>query len=187
MTRLSLFAILLVTGPIMAVGTALADQTDPELDALFSALAAPGGDASEARVIQLEIERRWFVAPETGVSLLFDRAVVALNDRDPALAVVLTSHVTGLAPSFAEGWVLAGHAYAAAGQPQDAARAYAEAVRLEPRHFDALARLGDLAVEAGDKPAALARYRAALLLNPHLDAVRARAEALRDEAARREI
>ena len=83
--------------------------------------------------------------------------------------------------------MLAGHARAAAGQPQDAMRAYAEAVRLEPRHWGALARLGDLAVEADDKAAALARYRQALLVNPRLDAVRARADALRDEAARREI
>ena len=173
--------------PLVLLASAAADQTDPKLDPLFDALRAPGGDAAEARAIQDEIEGLWFEAPETGVALLFDRAVVALNDRDPGLAVVLTGHVTGLAPSFAEGWMLAGHAYSAAGQPQDAARAYAEAVRLEPRHFDALARLGDLAMEAGDKPAALARYREALLINPHLEAVRARADALRDEAARREI
>ena len=183
MTALRILALL----PLLVTGPALADQDDPALDALFDRLTAPGSDADEARAVQSEIEERWFEAPETGVRLLFDRAVVALNDRDPSLAVVLTSHVTGLAPSFAEGWVLAGHARAAAGQPQDAARAYAEAVRLEPRHFTALARLGDLAVEAGDKATALARYRAALLINPHMDAVRARADALRDEAARREI
>ena len=181
--------VLAILAPLAALAapSALADQTDPELDALFAALTAPGSDAAEARAVQDEIEARWFVAPETGVSVLFDRAVLALNAEDPGLAVVLTHHVTGLAPSFAEGWVLAGHAYSAAGRNQDAARAYAEAVRLEPRHFMALARLGDLAVEAGDKHAALSRYRAALLLNPHLEGVRARADALRDEAARREI
>ena len=172
---------------LLAAPAALADQTDPELGALFDTLTAPGSDAAEVKAAQDEIEARWFAAPETGVSVLFDRAVLALNARDPGLAIVLTGHVTGLAPSFAEGWVLAGHAYSAAGQNQDAARAYAEAVRLEPRHYTALARLGDLAVEAGDKPAALARYRAALLLNPHLKSVRVRADALRDEAARREI
>ena len=186
MTALRTLPALLSVG-LLALATARADQTDPALDALFEALTAPGSDAEAAREVQDEIEARWFAAPETGVAVLFDRAVLALNDRDPALAVVLTGHVTGLAPSFAEGWVLAGHAYAAAGQPQDAARAYAEAVRLEPRHYTALARLGDLAVEAGDKRAGLARYRAALLVNPHLGAVRSRADALRDEAARREI
>lgn len=168
-------------------GPAFADQNDPGLPALFDALASPAGSAAEAAAVQDEIERAWFAAPETGVALVFDRAVLALNDRDPSLAVVLTDHLTGLAPSFAEGWVLAGHAHSAANQPQDAARAYAEATRLEPRHFTALTRLGDLAVEAGDEEAALRRYRAALLINPHLDAVRARADALRDGAARREI
>lgn len=170
-----------------SLALAVAQTPEPTLDDLFAALAAPDGDAAEAAAVADEIEARWFAPPETGISLLFDRTVIALNERDPALAVVLSKHVTGLAPSFAEGWVLAGHAYSAANQPQDAALAYAEAVRLEPRHWQALTRLGDLALEGGDKPAALSRYRAALLVNPHLDEVRARADGLRDEAARQEI
>ena len=171
----------------LAVAPASAQEREADLDSLFEALRSPSGDAAEVARIESEIEAAWFAPPETGVAILFERAVQALNARDPALAVVLTGHVTGLAPSFPEGWVLAGHAHSAADQPQEAARAYAEAVKLEPRHYEALARLGDLAMEAGDKAAALDRYREALLLNPHLGAVRARADALRDEAARREI
>ena len=166
---------------------ALADQNDPRLDGLFAALRAPEGTAADAAATRDRIEAIWFVPPETGIGILFDRAVVALNERDPAAALDLVSHVNGLAPSYAEGWVLAGHAHSAAGDTGAAARAYAEAVRLEPRHFTALARLGDLAVEANDKRGALRRYREALLLNPHMDEVRARAEALRDEIGSREI
>ena len=170
-----------------SAGSALADQTDPRLDALFAALRAPDGTNADAEVTQGRIEEIWFAAPETGIGLLFDRAVIALNEREPGLALDLLSHLHGLAPSYAEGWVLAGHAHSAAGDTGAAARAYAEAVRLEPRHFTALARLGDLAVEAGDKRGALRRYREALLLNPHMTEVRARAEALRDEIGSREI
>ena len=177
----------LVLAAILLASPARAEEADATLDTLFAVLAAPSSTQAEARAAQEEIEARWFVPPETGVGILFDRAVTALNDRDPALAVVLTGHVTGLAPSFAEGWVLAGHARAAAGQPQDAMRAYAEAVRLEPRHYAALARLGDLAFEAGDRRAALSRYREALLVNPHLAEVRERADRLRDEVRPGEI
>ena len=176
----------LLTG-LLSLGPALADQTDPRLDALFADLRASDGTAADAARTQSEIEALWYAPPETGVGLLFDRAVAAMNDREPAVALVLLGHLQGLAPSYAEGWVLAGHAHSAVGDSGAAARAYAEAVRLEPRHYAALGRLGDLALEAGDKPGALARYREALLLNPHLSEIRARAESLRDEIGSREI
>ena len=186
--RVSLSALLSAFGVcLVAPACALADQNDPRLDGLFAALRAPQGSAADAVATQARIEEIWFVPPETGIGILFDRAVMALNAREPALALDLVSHVNGLAPSYAEGWVLAGHAHSAAGDSGAAARAYAEAVRLEPRHFTALTRLGDLAVEAGDKRGGLRRYREALLLNPHLDAVRARADGLRDEIGSREI
>lgn len=180
------FLAFLSTG-LLSLSPALADQTDPRLGALFADLAAPDGTAADAARTQEEIEALWYAPPETGVGVLFDRAVAALNDREPGRALTLLSHVHGLAPSYAEGWVLAGHAHSAANDAGAAARAYAEAVRLEPRHYAALARLGDLALEANDKPGALRRYRQALLLNPHLAEVRARAEALRDEIGSREI
>ena len=163
-----------------AVSPAAADQTDPRLDALFDALRAPSGTAAEAEATQSRIEAIWYAPPETGVGLLFDRAVTALNADETRLAREILTHVNGLAPRYAEGWVLAGHAHSRAGDTGEAARAYAEAVRLEPRHWTALTRLGDLAAEAGDEAGALRRYREALLINPHLEEVRARARALQD-------
>lgn len=165
----------------LIAGPAAADQRDARLDELFERLKA--GDASA----QSEIEDAWYAPPEAGVSVLFGRAVEAMNADDTDLALVLAGHVNGLAPSFAEGWVLTGHARSAAGDAAGASRAYAEAIELEPRHFVALARLGDLAVEAGDKAAGLERYRQVLLIHPGMTAVRARAERLRDETRAQEI
>ena len=173
-------SVLLVLCAGLMTPSAAADQTDPRLDALFDALRAPSGTAAEAAATQGRIEAIWYAPPETGVGLLFDRAVAALNAEEAGLALELLTHVTGLAPSYAEGWVLAGHAHSRVGDTGEAAKAYAEAVRLEPRHWTALARLGDLAAEAGDQANALRRYREALLINPHLDEVRARARALQD-------
>ena len=124
---------------VLSVSSAAADQTDPRLDALFDALRAPSGTAAEAEATQDRIEAIWYAPPETGIGLLFDRAVEALNAENPGLALTLLAHVNGLAPSYAEGWVLSGHAHSRSGDTGAAARAYAEAVRLEPRHFTALA------------------------------------------------
>jgi predicted TPR repeat methyltransferase len=177
-------ALFLGVGPVLYPGPANADQNDPRLPELFEALRSPDGDPA---LIELRIQEAWYAPPEAGIAILFERAVEALNQDDHALALLLAGHVNGLAPSFAEGWMLTGHARSAAGEPAEAGRAYAEAVRLEPNHFEALARLGDIALAAGDKQAALARYREALQINPHMEAVRARAEQIRDETRSQEI
>ncbi|MBB4659212.1 hypothetical protein [Parvularcula dongshanensis] len=176
------FLVAAVLSPL--VGSASADQSDPALGPLFEALAAPEGNAAS---VQSQIEDIWYRAPETGVGILFGRAIGAMNDGDTDLALVLIGHVNGLAPSFAEAWVLKGHALSRLGDNGAAALAYDQALSLEPRHYVAIARLGDLAVEAGDKRAGLDRYHDALLLNPHLDAVRERADRLRDETRAQEI
>lgn len=181
---LTVAGIALGLGIVLHPGTARADQNDPRLPELFEALRSPGGDPA---VIERRIQEAWYAPPEAGIAVLFERAVAALNQDDHALALLLAGHINGLAPSFAEGWMLTGHARSAAGEPAEAGRAYAEAVRLEPNHFEALARLGDIALAAGDKEAALARYREALQINPHMDAVRARADQIRDETRSQEI
>ena len=164
-----------------------ASAADPALAALYAQLSDPSASQGQVRDAEAAIERRWREAPETGIAVLFDRAVLAMNAEEPALAAVLSGHVTALAPSWAEGWVLLGHARSALGEMPAASRAYAEAVARAPRHYRAIARLGDLALEAGDEAAALSRYREALRLNPHLSEVRARADRLADAAAPREI
>ncbi len=49
----------------------------------------------------------------------------------------------------------------------EAKRAYAEALRLDPGHPDALVNMGRLRHEEGDPAGAEARYRAALATDPH--------------------
>lgn len=172
-------AALIASVLLVSIATAWAEPSP--LDPLFERLAE--GDASA----QPEIEDAWYAPPEAGVAILFGRAIEALNADDDDLALVLAGHVTGLAPSFAEGWVLTGHIRSGTGDMAGAARAYAEAVAIEPRHFVAIARLGDLAVEAGDKASGLERYREALTINPTMKAVRERASRLRDETRAQEI
>lgn len=72
-------------------------------------------------------------------------------------------------PSFAEAFFQYGLALSLAGRIDDAVRAHAQALRLNPYHFAATAALGHACVERGDLAGALRYYRQALRIHPRLD------------------
>lgn len=164
-----------VLGALWATGAG-ADQFDPSLDGLFDALRTGTGDV---QAHQSDIQAAWLTPPEAGIGVLVTRTIVAMEAADPATAEVLVGHITGLAPHYAEGWMLKGHLALLADDRVAAALAFAKVVDLEPRHFLALEKLGDLALASGDEEGAYRHYRAALNWNPHLDAVRDQANRLR--------
>ncbi|MEM9422184.1 MAG: hypothetical protein AAF986_06740 [Pseudomonadota bacterium] len=163
---------------------AWADQLDPSLPDLFEALRSGDGDVA---ALQFDIQAAWLRAPEAGIGILVNRTIQALETEDVASAGVLTDHITGLAPHYAEGWMLKGH-LALLGDDRVAAElAFGKVVSLEPRHFLALEKLGDLALLSGDEERAHQRYREALDWNPHLGEVRERADRLRTALRGQEI
>ena len=58
-------------------------------------------------------------------------------------------------------------------------RDIARVIDLEPRHFGALSGLGMINIRAGDLPAALQAFEAAVRVNPHMDQAEAMIEDLR--------
>lgn len=163
---------------------AAADQYDPALSELFDALQSGRGNPD---TLEAEIENRWLSAPEAGTAILVERVVAALDQEEFAVAELLVEHLTELAPSFAEGYVLQGRLALARNDSRTAMVAFRRAVSLEPRHYVALERLGDIALARGDRERAYEYYRDALEQNPTLEALRARADRLRAELASQEI
>ena len=168
----------------VAISPARADQLDPALEELFDQLRRGEG---EVESLQFDIQAAWLRAPEAGIGILVNRTIEALEAEDAATAGVLIDHVTGLAPHYAEGWMLKGH-LALLGDDRVAAElAFGKVVALEPRQFLALEKLGDLALLSGDEERAHKRYREALDWNPHLEQVRERADRLRAALGGQEI
>jgi Flp pilus assembly protein TadD len=75
--------------------------------------------------------------------------------------------VTQIAPGYAEGWHQRGRLQAVAGDDEGAIISLQKAVTLNPRQFAAMAELGAILSEYGDKRDALAVLRKAMALDRH--------------------
>lgn len=144
-------------------GRAHADQRDPLLESLFVQLKMAKGDV---RALEADIEDIWLTAPEKGTALLTERILLAIEVEEYEVAETLAIHLTEIAPSFAEGHALKGQLAGRRGDSAEASRAFRQAVQLEPRHYIALERLGDLALSEGSAEKALNYYQDALEWNP---------------------
>ena len=99
--------------------------------------------------------------------LLMSRAAAALADGDRGTARRLLDVVTQIAPGYAEGWHQRGRLQAVGGDDEGAIISLQKAVTLNPRQFAAIAELGGILTEYGDKRDALAVLRKAIALDRH--------------------
>jgi tetratricopeptide (TPR) repeat protein len=153
---------------LMAAAPARAQATD--LDALFAELQRP--DNAAWRRTEREIMREWSKSGSAAMDLLLQRGRDAMRDGDHALAIAHLTALTDHAPDFAEGWNARATAYFNAGQFGPSLADIARTLALNPRHFGALSGLGAILREIDQKERALAAFRAALAIHPHLEGIR---------------
>lgn len=166
-------------------GAAVADQTDPGLDALFDELRTGGAEDAEAIVEQ--IQAIWADSQSDTVDLLFERALAAASAQEFDLASALLDHAIGLAPSFAEAYALRGAVRLQAEDQTGSIADFSRAIELEPRQFEARIALAEVMLAGGDKKGAYDMLQAALEWNPHDEHARERARRLRDQLDGQEI
>lgn len=152
----------------VAVIVNLAGQAHAEtqgLERYFTELADPGYAGWERA--ESDIRREWSRSGSASMDLLLKRGEDAMDAGDLPTAI---EHLTALvdhAPEFPEGWNARATAYYMAGLFGPSMADIAQVLRLEPRHWGALAGLGAIYDEMGVKDRALAAYRASFALNPH--------------------
>ncbi len=144
--------------------------TRGQLETLFENLAKAETE-EDAQRFEQQILNVFTRSGSPSIDLLMSRGDTALEARDMGTAKKLYSAVNTIAPNYAEAWHRRGQLLAATGDDGGAMIAFQRAVKLNPRHFAALAELGNLLDEYGNKPAALKMLRRALALDPHLDGV----------------
>ena len=169
--------------PIFLAGGAMAQTTT--LDDLFARLK-DADDASAGR-IEREIWSEWSKSGSPAMDLLLKRGRDAMAEGNLKLAI---EHLTALvdhAPDFAEGWNARATAYFQAGEYGPSVADIAQVLRLNPRHFGALAGFGMILEETGRDAEALEVYRSALAVHPHLEGVVEAIERLEAKAAGQDL
>ncbi|WP_159712414.1 tetratricopeptide repeat protein [Geminicoccus flavidas] len=170
---------------LLAARRALADQRDPALPDLFARLRR--ADAVEAPAIEGRIRAIWYRHPDRIVTSLLDEGVVLLSDRQWSAAYRRFDELVQRAPDFAEAWNQRATVAFLLDDLDTAVRDIQRTLALEPRHFEALARLGEIYLKRGHPEAALRAFEAALSIHPTMAAVRRQADELRSRLFGRDI
>jgi tetratricopeptide (TPR) repeat protein len=161
-------------------------QRTASLDTLFEALKiAP--DADSAKAIETRIWAVWMISGSDTCNLLMGRAKAALDEKDYELAIKLLDAVVEIKPGYVEGWNRRATVYYLMNDYGHSLADIREVLAREPRHFGALAGLGLILQELGDDAHALAAYRRALAINPHLEHVGETVKTLREKVEGRDI
>jgi tetratricopeptide (TPR) repeat protein len=172
--------VLVIAGCVWTLAPTQARQDDARLKDLFAELKS-ATSSLEARVIEAKVWRIWAENGDPHIEALMDHGTnaMSLNDTDTALAAF--NEVLRLDSSFAEGFnkratvEFVRHDFAAS--VADIERTLA----LEPRHFGALAGLGQVYLAMDKKAAALKAFEAALAIDPKLESVQKAVQELKQE------
>jgi tetratricopeptide (TPR) repeat protein len=159
----------------------------PETDEQLLTKLSQAKERRDARAIERELRARWSHSQSPTADLLMRRTDQALRAKDTDTARNLVRILTGIEPSFAEAW----HRRATiAIQKED----YAEALdslrrvlKLQPKHYVAIAELAEILEQFGDKEMALKAYRQAKVLDPFIDGLDDRIRALTKEVDGQEV
>ena len=138
------------------------------LATLFEALKVAPDEAS-AKAIEDRIWALWMVSGSDTCNVLMSRAKMAADGRDYGLAIKPLNAVIELRPEYTEGWNRRATVYYLQKDYAHSLADIREVLAREPRHFGALSGLGAIMQEIGDDKHALAAYRRALAIDPHLE------------------
>jgi len=135
--------------------------------------------AIEAERLDRMIWQRWGDAGTRQARQLLVDASKALALGGAGAAIDLLDRAVGLDPGFAEAWNRRATVLFMIGRHSRSIADIEHVLVLEPRHYGALAGLGQILLRLDEPDGALIAFEAALSINPHLDRIRRLALRLR--------
>ena len=170
MRTIAFLACLAFAAPALAANAPpqLAPNAAKEIVTLIPRLAR-AGSADAAKPIEAHVLELFRESGSPSIDLLMTRASAAAQGGDAATASKLLESITEIAPGFAEAWHIRGMMAAAADQDGLAIVYLNRAISLNPNQFQAMADLGGILDEYGDKKQALQYFRKALAIDPYLE------------------
>jgi tetratricopeptide (TPR) repeat protein len=169
MQRFSI-ALVLIAGCVLAMPSAEARQDDPRLKELFAELKT-ATSSLEARVIETKVWKIWIENGDPRIDALMDRGMNAMSVDDTETALAAFNQVIRLDDSFAEGFNKRATVEFMRRDFDASVADIERTLALEPRHFGALAGLGQVYLAMNRKAAALKAFEAALAIDPRLENV----------------
>jgi len=128
---------------------------------------APQGLTGRLTEVALDYQRMLKANPRHPEALV-GMSLVALASRQPEAAVKMASAAVVAAPRMGMAWVALGQAHKAAGQIDEAEKAYTQAIRLDGMNELARLALGELRLTAGRPEEAITEFELALRRKPAL-------------------
>jgi hypothetical protein len=140
------------------------------LNSLFRSLHTPGEDHFETEDLIWAI---WCDHPLSDYADRMEVATQAMAQKDFASCRLLLDGLQQDAPDWAEVWNKSATLYFLKHEDVQALIDIGHTLDLEPRHFGALAGLGEICLRHDEPDVAQLAFRAALSINPHLHAIAA--------------
>jgi tetratricopeptide (TPR) repeat protein len=145
-----------------------AKSREERLNDLFARLAK-AQDAAESNGISNQIQKIWRQSGSDTADLLLDRADQAMNDKKFELGLDVLDSVIALKPDWAEAWNRRATLLYMKDDYDGSMRDIARVLKLEPRHFGALAGMAMIFANMGDLKRAVRVGREALKINPQME------------------
>lgn len=137
------------------------------LDWLFAALKAAPTEA-DAKQIESRIWSEWLASGDRNIDVLMAEALTAMEHRLFTAALYYLTTIVEAKPDYIEGWNKRATVYFMIDDYKHSIEDIARTLALEPRHFGALAGLGMIMINTGNKASALKAFERAYAVDPYL-------------------
>jgi tetratricopeptide (TPR) repeat protein len=181
-----LFSFLVLVGCLMLFVPASARQDDERLLALFEGLAETP-DTGEAKVIEQAIWKIWLTSGSDTVDMLMFQGIQHMRAGGVQQALFLFTSIIEMDPDYAEGWNKRATLRFMIGDLQGSLDDVVQTLELEPRHFAAMAGMGQIYEQLEKPELALRAFERAQEINPHLNGVQEKIRQLKSEHADKNI
>ena len=156
------------------------------LDFLFGALKAAPDDDS-AKQVENRIWALWLSSGSDTANILMGRAKTAIDANDLDLGLQLLNALVKLKPDYVEAWNRRATLHYMRKEYGESMEDIRQVLIREPRHFGAMSGLGMILNEFGDEKHALAVFRRALEINPHMSKIDDMIKSLTEKVEGRDI
>ncbi|MBL8699198.1 MAG: tetratricopeptide repeat protein [Alphaproteobacteria bacterium] len=163
--------LVLVLASVLLLGAAEVHGADAKLDPLFERLQA-ARDSAEAKQVEALIWQGWLQGGGSAATSLMELGVGAMAAGNLPAALGIFDAIVKQSPDYAEGWNKRATVLFLMGALDKSAEDVDQVLKLEPRHFGALAGLGMIRAQQDRTEEAIAAFERALAVHPNLDQVR---------------